>query len=161
MNQKKKWSVAVAAAVCVLMTTVSVGATTHYLNNRDALQEATENADSASIESERIELGSNMSDEYVTYITSGAWKDDIANAELVSTSEAVEKNENGAYEFTYSEESGDTSSQMTMYIMDMEFVGNVAVRKMELTYEPEEGSVHVTIVAEKQEDGTANIKVYK
>jgi hypothetical protein len=38
MNQKK-WSIAVAAAACVLVATVSVGATTHYLNSRDVAQE--------------------------------------------------------------------------------------------------------------------------
>jgi hypothetical protein len=35
---KKKWSVAVAAAACVLMTTVSVGATTLILNSKNAVE---------------------------------------------------------------------------------------------------------------------------
>jgi hypothetical protein len=155
---KKKWSVAVAAAACVLMTTVSVGATTHYLTNRDIVPE-TESTETVSQVS--TTLTTNMSNEYVTYIQSGAWKDDIADAELVSSSDSVEKEENGSYKFTYSEESDGVSSQATDCIFDNEFVDNIAVRNTEFSYAPSDGSMTLYIVAEKNDDGTANIKLYK
>jgi hypothetical protein len=166
---KKKWSVAVAAAAFVLMTTVSVGATTLILNNKSAV-ESTESAESQE----------SYTDEYTTYIQSGAWKDDIADAELVSTSEKLEKNESGAYECTYSEEIGGASYVTTDYIYDRQFVDNLAVSKKEVKYdtsedsvsltirdekdveyEPSEGSVTMILVAEKEEDGTVQVKVYK
>jgi hypothetical protein len=168
---KKKWSVAVAAAACVLMTTVSVGATTLILNSKNTV-ESTEIAESQTKES--------YEDEYTTYIQSGAWKDDIADAELVSTSEKLEKNSSGAYECTYSEEADGASYETKYYIYDSQFVDNLAVEKYEVKYnssedsvnlivrdekdveyEPSEDSTMIILVAEKTEDGTAKVKIYK
>jgi hypothetical protein len=153
-TDKKKWSVAVAAAACVLMTTVSVGATTLILNSRNTAPEPTEMTEST--ESQGI-----FTDEYTTYILSGAWKDDIADAELVFTSEKLEKNSGGAYEFTYLEESDGASTQIMDYFYDRDFIDNLAVTKNEYSYTPSAGDFRLITVARKAADGTVQVEVYK
>jgi hypothetical protein len=153
-TDKKKWSVAVAAAACVLMTTVSVGATTLILNSRNTAPEPTEMTEST--ESQGI-----FTDEYTTYIRSGAWKDDIADAELVFTSEKLEKNSSGAYEFTCLEESDGASTQIGNCFYDRDFIDNLAVTKNEYSYTPSAGDFRLITVARKAADGTVQVEVYK
>jgi hypothetical protein len=72
-------------------------------------------------------------------------------------------NEYGSYEFPYQFVEGEISGGGTLYFSDDEstFVDGVAVQEDSYTGDDSDTTIRIIAVAEKNEDGSATMKLYK
>jgi hypothetical protein len=101
--------------------------------------------------------------EYIEFVRNGSWKEDIKDGELLQTTTKSELNEYGSYEFPYQFVEGGLSGGGTLYFSDDEstFVDGVAVQEDSYTGDDSDTTIRIIAVAEKNEDGSATMKLYE